>query len=94
MIQLKKFTLREDWVPIKLDVAVEMPDFLDLSPLRGAGPQPGEEPLPELVGSPPPAPAMDPEVLKQLIDMGTTITFELNPHVDLQFVHRFSTRCL
>lgn len=94
MIQLKKFTLREDWVPIKLDVAVEMPDFLDLSPLRGAGPQPGEEPLPDLVGSPPPAPAMDPEVLKQLIDMGRKITFELNKHIHPKFVCRFPTRCL
>lgn len=62
--------MREDWVPIKLDVAVEMPDILDLSPLRGAGPQPGEEPLPEIVGSPPPAPVIDEQVLSQLIDMG------------------------
>lgn len=67
---MKKFTLREDWVPIKLDVAVEMPDVLDLTPLRGVGPQPGEEPLPELVGTPPPAPAMDEAVLSQLKDMG------------------------
>lgn len=70
LVQLKKFTLREDWVPIKLDVAVEIPDILDLSPLRGEGPQPGEEPLPEMVGSPPPAPAIDEEVLSKLIDMG------------------------
>lgn len=69
IIQLKKFTLREDWVPIKLDVAVEMPDILDLSPLRGEGPQPGEEPLPELA-SPPPAPVIDDQVLSQLVDMG------------------------
>lgn len=70
VIQLKKFTLREDWVPIKLDVAVDMPDVLDLTPLRGVGPQPGEEPLPEIVGSPPPAPVMDPGVLSQLQEMG------------------------
>ncbi|KAJ4442782.1 ubiquitin carboxyl-terminal hydrolase 5 [Periplaneta americana] len=70
LIHLKKFTLREDWVPIKLDVAVEMPDILDLSPLRGTGPQPGEEPLPEIMGARPPSPVLDQEVLKQLIDMG------------------------
>ena len=29
------------------DVAVEMPDEIDLSPLRGTGLQPGEEELPE-----------------------------------------------
>lgn len=71
LIQLKKFTLREDWVPIKLDVAVQMPDVLDLSSLRATGPQPDEEELPELVGSPPPAPAINEDVLNQLIDMGT-----------------------
>lgn len=70
VIQLKKFTLREDWVPIKLDVAMDMPDILDIAPLRGAGPQPEEEPLPELVGSPPPQPAYDENVLSQLQDMG------------------------
>ena len=35
------------------DVAVEMPDELDLSPLRGTGLQPGEEELPEDVPEPP-----------------------------------------
>lgn len=47
MIHLKKFTLREDWVPIKLDVSVEMPEELDISHLRGNGPQEGETILPE-----------------------------------------------
>lgn len=70
VIQLKKFTVREDWVPIKLDVAVEMPDLLDLAPLRGVGPQPGEEPLPELAGGAVPAPVIDEGVLSQLVDMG------------------------
>lgn len=50
MIHLKKFTLREDWVPIKLDVAVEMPEILDISHLRGNGPQDGENLLPETSG--------------------------------------------
>ncbi|KAF5292902.1 hypothetical protein FQR65_LT11154 [Abscondita terminalis] len=70
VVQLKKFTLREDWVPIKLDVAVEMPDSLDLNAFRGRGQQPGEEPLPELVGTPPPVPDMDQGVLAQLQEMG------------------------
>lgn len=69
LIQLKKFTLREDWVPIKLDVAVEMSDILDLSSLKAKGPQPDEEPLPELVGAPP-MPVMDQAVLAELADMG------------------------
>lgn len=70
VIQLKKFTLREDWVPIKLDVAMDMPDVIDLAPLRGFGQKPDEELLPELQGSPPPMPAMDENVLAQLADMG------------------------
>lgn len=50
MIHLKKFTLREDWVPIKLDVSVEMPEGLDITHLRGNGPQDGENLLPEISG--------------------------------------------
>lgn len=69
VIQLKKFTLREDWVPIKLDVSVELPDMLDISILRGRGPQPEEELLPEPEVLPP-APVMDEGVLAQLADMG------------------------
>ncbi|KAI0220577.1 Ubiquitin carboxyl-terminal hydrolase 5 [Lamellibrachia satsuma] len=46
LIQLKKFTIGEDWVPKKLDVAVDIPDDLDLTVLRGKGIQPGEEELP------------------------------------------------
>lgn len=70
MLHLKKFTLREDWVPIKLDVSVDMPDILDLSSLRGTGLQPGEELLPDLEGQPPAPPPMDPEVFNSLIEMG------------------------
>ncbi|KAJ8942716.1 hypothetical protein NQ318_017015 [Aromia moschata] len=69
MIQLKKFMLREDWVPIKLDVSIEMPDTLDISSLRGKGPEPQEELLPEPEVQPP-APVMDAAVLSQLADMG------------------------
>lgn len=69
LIQLKKFMLREDWVPIKLDVSVDMPDILDISSLRGGGPQPEEELLPEL-DNPPPTPVYDEAVLAGLTDMG------------------------
>uniref|UniRef100_A0A6P7GSY8 Ubiquitin carboxyl-terminal hydrolase n=1 Tax=Diabrotica virgifera virgifera TaxID=50390 RepID=A0A6P7GSY8_DIAVI len=72
VIHLKKFMLREDWVPIKLDVSIEMPDVLDVSSLRGDGPQPTEELLPELQ-VPPPAPSMDEGVISQLMEMGFPI---------------------
>uniref|UniRef100_A0A8B9JY33 Ubiquitin carboxyl-terminal hydrolase n=1 Tax=Astyanax mexicanus TaxID=7994 RepID=A0A8B9JY33_ASTMX len=48
VVQLKKFTFGVDWVPKKLDVSVDVPDFLDLNRLRGMGLQAGEEELPDL----------------------------------------------
>lgn len=60
----------KDLIPIKLDVAIEMPDILDLCALRGSGVQSGEDPLPEITGTPPPSPVLDQDVLKQLMDMG------------------------
>lgn len=69
MLHLKKFTVKEDWKPIKLDVSVEMPDTLDLSALRGKGLQPGEEALPELTDAPP-ALVIDLESFNKLRIMG------------------------
>nr|XP_031833374.1 ubiquitin carboxyl-terminal hydrolase 5 [Nomia melanderi] len=70
LIHLKKFTVKEDWTPIKLDVAIEMPDLLDLSSLRGHGLQPLEEVLPETSGFQSPLPVYDFDILNQLTDMG------------------------
>jgi ubiquitin carboxyl-terminal hydrolase 5/13 len=67
MLHLKKFTLREDWVSIKLDVAVEIPDIMDLSDLRGTGLMGNEELLPELSGRAPTPPPMDQNVIQQLV---------------------------
>ncbi|CAH2095956.1 unnamed protein product [Euphydryas editha] len=69
LIQLKKFTIKEDWTPAKLDVAVDMPWEVDLSALRGRGPQAGEALLPD---APPdaPAPVYDEALLAKLLDMG------------------------
>lgn len=70
LIHLKKFTVREDWTPVKLDVAVEMPDMLDLSSLRGNGLQPTEELLPESAGSEIPPIVYNFTIFNQLIDIG------------------------
>uniref|UniRef100_A0A8C2I9G7 Ubiquitin carboxyl-terminal hydrolase n=1 Tax=Cyprinus carpio TaxID=7962 RepID=A0A8C2I9G7_CYPCA len=48
IVQIKKFTFGVDWVPKKLDVSVDVPDFLDLNRLRATGLQAGEEELPDL----------------------------------------------
>lgn len=61
--------MREDWTPIKLDVAVDIPDTIDLSGLRGQGLRPGEKALPELRGDPPPL-QLDQTVVSALTDMG------------------------
>ena len=76
-IQLLKFSVDEHWVPFKLDVEVGMPDHLDLSRLKAAGRQPGEELLPddEPVQGADGGQAAEPfvpdeAVLDQLVDMG------------------------
>lgn len=51
---------------MKLDVAVEIPDELNLEHLRGHGLQPNEVPLPELTAEVP-APAMDETVIMSLV---------------------------
>lgn len=67
LLHLKKFTLREDWTSLKLDVAVEIPEELDLGSLRGAGLQPNEELLPELTGKAPALPPFDQDVYSKLV---------------------------
>lgn len=68
LLHLKKFTVKEDWTPIKLDVAIEMPDLLDLNFLRGNGLQPTEQLLPESNTAPPIV--YDQVLLGSLADMG------------------------
>ncbi|KAL3997127.1 Ubiquitin carboxyl-terminal hydrolase family protein [Acanthocheilonema viteae] len=77
IIQLKKFTLAENYTVKKLDVNVEMPDKIDLKAFRGHGKQPEEMLLPHesakskltLSRS---FPGMDPEVFHRLCRSGIT----------------------
>ncbi|XP_071945976.1 ubiquitin carboxyl-terminal hydrolase 5-like [Antedon mediterranea] len=69
LIQLRKFTLGDDWVPKKLDVSVDMPDDLDLTSIRGVGLQPGEVELPE-GDKPEPKIEINEEFVVQLVSMG------------------------
>ncbi|KAK7487678.1 hypothetical protein BaRGS_00021097 [Batillaria attramentaria] len=69
VIQLKKFTIGEDWTPKKLDVSVDVPDELDLSQLRGKGKQPGEEELPAECPQEPDV-KIDGAIVGQLVEMG------------------------
>lgn len=72
-LHLKKFTLREDWTALKLDVSVECPDELDISFLRGSGLLPSEQELPEMMDRAPSPPPMDQAVIACLMDMGFSI---------------------
>lgn len=69
LVQFKKFTLRDDWVPIKLDVAIDNIEDLDLSHLKSIGKQPGEELLPEKDVSIP-VPEINQNMVDILLDMG------------------------
>ncbi|XP_030349516.1 ubiquitin carboxyl-terminal hydrolase 13 isoform X3 [Strigops habroptila] len=75
VVQIKKFTFGLDWIPKKLDVSIDMPDFLDINHLRARGLQPGEEELPDI--APPIIIPDDPKALDidecsvmQLAEMG------------------------
>ncbi|VVC39492.1 Hypothetical protein CINCED_3A020265 [Cinara cedri] len=71
VVHLKKFTLREDWVPIKLDVAVEMPQTLDITYLRANGPQDDENLLPDSADAPIPPPfEFNENLMSELTQMG------------------------
>lgn len=50
MIHLKKFCLNDNWIPIKLDVSVDMPNEVDFKMLGRHQRPPGEELLPEPLG--------------------------------------------
>nr|CAG4639793.1 EOG090X0181 [Daphnia pulex] len=67
-IQLRKFTLAEDWTPVKLDVAVEIPHILDLSFMKASGQQPDEILMSDQVSVA--EPAIDLAIVESLTEMG------------------------
>lgn len=69
MMHLRKFTLSDDWVPKKLDVAVQMPEELDLSNWRSTGKKANEEELPES-DQEKPAFVFDENTVSALMQMG------------------------
>ncbi|KAF5837690.1 hypothetical protein DUNSADRAFT_4055 [Dunaliella salina] len=48
MLSFKRYYVAENWVPKKLEVAVDVPTHINLEHLRGRGPQPGEELQPDV----------------------------------------------
>eukprot|EP00795_Rhopilema_esculentum_P007232 gene7232-12915_t len=70
IVQMRKFTVDDNWIPRKLDVSVDVPDELDLSHLRGTGLQPGEEELPKASTLEPEEPNIDENMVQELAAMG------------------------
>lgn len=70
MMHLRKFTLGDDWVPKKLDVAVQMPEELDLSNWRATGLQGDEQLMPESDSVQPCKFQFDEAVMSELLQMG------------------------
>ncbi|XP_015759876.1 PREDICTED: ubiquitin carboxyl-terminal hydrolase 5-like [Acropora digitifera] len=70
MVQMKKFTLGDDWVPKKLDVSIEILDELDLTHLRATGLQSNEEELPEQEQAAAAEIQIDDSIVMQLVSMG------------------------
>ncbi len=46
LVQVQRYMLGPDWTPVKLEVNLEIPQEIDLTAYKSAGPQPGEELVP------------------------------------------------
>ncbi len=68
-IQARKFEHAPDWTPIKLDVSLQVPDFLDLSEFKSSGLRSGEVEMQDEVQEAPKI-ELNQNIVQQLIDMG------------------------
>ena len=59
-----------DWAPIKLDISLQVPDYLDLSEYRGTGKKDSEVELVEEAEPIVPEFHLNENVISQLMDMG------------------------
>eukprot|EP00977_Amphora_coffeiformis_P028925 scaffold37935_cov191-Amphora_coffeaeformis.AAC.1 len=73
---MQRYTLGADWSPIKLEVNLDMPEEIDLTPYKSKGPVDGEDLVPaepEGPKKPDPPQAIDETALAQLMDMGFSL---------------------
>jgi len=70
-IMARRFVF-DDWVPRKLAVQMDVPFEIDLDFLRGKGLQQNEKSLPTSGTTKAKAPAIDPEVVTSIVNMGFT----------------------
>ncbi|XP_074593148.1 ubiquitin specific protease 5 [Brevipalpus obovatus] len=75
-LHIKKFTFDSNWQEKKLDISLQVPEILDLSKLRGKGPQPGEDILDEPAASPQqasPVLNIDPNHVSSIMEFGFSL---------------------
>ena len=80
MVKLNRYTLGSNWVPVKIDASVNVPEILDLTSYSRSGLSVGETPMPEAAasdssagagaGAGDVAPDADPNIVMQLVSMG------------------------
>eukprot|EP01062_Namystynia_karyoxenos_P052127 TRINITY_DN4141_c4_g1_i1.p1 TRINITY_DN4141_c4_g1~~TRINITY_DN4141_c4_g1_i1.p1 ORF type:complete len:868 (+),score=375.79 TRINITY_DN4141_c4_g1_i1:93-2606(+) len=69
-IEMMRYYADERWMPQKMQVAVPMPEELDLTALRSSGLQPGETEMPKEEPKAAAKPEPDPAIVAQLMGMG------------------------
>lgn len=77
-VQIQRYKLGLDWVPIKLEVNLDLAEELDLTDFKSKGPQEGEILVPDdevatQSSSAPSGPVVSGDALSQLMDMGFSI---------------------
>eukprot|EP00606_Chrysophyceae_sp_TOSAG23-5_P000471 GSChrysophyteH2.ASY1.ANO1.1521.1 assembled CDS len=77
MMKLNRYTQGENWVPVKIDASINVPESLDLTAYARSGLSAGETPMPEAqasgngtAGDAAPSLEADPAIVMQLVTMG------------------------
>jgi ubiquitin carboxyl-terminal hydrolase 5/13 len=78
IVQIQRYELGPDWVPIKLEVNLLVPEDLDITQYKSTGPSEGEDLVPDdsaegMETAKPAAPVMNEAALAQLMDMGFSL---------------------
>ena len=73
MVQLNRYYIGDNWVQVKIDAEIPMPEFLDLNMYRGHGLQADEVPFPAVVNTTAAVEVIpNADLVNQLISMGFT----------------------
>lgn len=71
VVQLRRYVLGDNWLPVKIEASIPMPEELDISAFRGNGLQEGEEEMPDDDGdAAAAAPTASAEIVSSLEMMG------------------------